>query len=161
MLEIYKEVVFKNYANFKGRARRKEFWMFTLINIIIYVFLDITDNVSGLTFGKEKTGILSLIYSLLVFLPGFAVSVRRLHDIGKSGWLFLILFSVLIGICGFIIFLPSEAYADEKFLFVILILLLVLIWPYVLFCKQGDKGSNKYGEDPKKTIDEIDEIGKE
>jgi uncharacterized membrane protein YhaH (DUF805 family) len=133
MIESYKKVVFGNYANFNGRARREEFWFYNLAGLIISIVLMIIDQVSGLTFGVAKTGILGLVYGLAVFLPGFAVSVRRLHDINKSGWLLLIILIPLIG----------------------------AIWLLVLFCKEGDQGRNGYGEDPKNIFDEMDEIGKE
>lgn len=78
--------VFRQYAVFKGRARRKEFWVFFLFNILIsysIVFLDIYFETPELT-------ILSTIYSLGVLIPSVAVAVRRIHDAGKSGWYILI-----------------------------------------------------------------------
>ncbi|MDQ6471241.1 DUF805 domain-containing protein [Flavobacterium sp. LHD-80] len=90
MLEMYKKVVLENYANFNGRARRREYWMFILGNFIISIILQIIDNVAGLTFGAGETGIIGLIYSLAVMIPGTAVAIRRMHDIGKSGWYILI-----------------------------------------------------------------------
>lgn len=90
MLEMYKKVVVENYANFKGRARRKEYWMFILGNLIISIILQIIDAVTGLTFGVAEMGILRLIYTLVVLIPGIAVGVRRMHDIDKSGWYVLI-----------------------------------------------------------------------
>ena len=104
----------KQYADFSGRARRTEYWMFVLFNVIISMVLAIIDNFAG-------TGFLGLIYSLAVFIPGLAVCVRRLHDIGKSGWNYLI---GLIPIIGFII---------------------LLVW----FCKEGERQSNAWGPDPK------------
>ena len=131
MIEWYKKVVFDNYANFNGRARRSEYWYFSLTSGLIAIILGIVDNVSGLIFGVEETGIIGTLYSLLVFLPGLAVMVRRLHDVGKSGWFLLIAFTC-IGI----------------------------IWLLVLFCIEGDQGKNKYGADPTDIFtDEIDEIG--
>lgn len=130
MIEWYKNVVFENYANFSGRARRSEYWYYHLAAIMISTILRIIDNLLGLTLDVSGIGIIGLIYSLLVFLPGFAVMVRRLHDVGKSGWFFLIAFTG-IGI----------------------------IWLLVLFCTEGDQGTNKYGPDPKNEFDEIDEIG--
>ena len=85
MLEMYKKVVFENYANFNGRARRREYWMFFLLNIIISYGL-----LFGLGFISPKLIIISSLYSLAVLIPGFAVGVRRMHDIGKSGWFILI-----------------------------------------------------------------------
>jgi len=90
MLEMYKKVVMENYANFEGRARRKEYWMFFLVNAIISFVLGFIDGFTGLTFGPAQTGILGLVYSLAVIVPSFAVAIRRMHDVGKSGWYILI-----------------------------------------------------------------------
>lgn len=84
-----------NYVGFSGRSRRKEYWTFFLFNFIIAVGLGVVDVVTGI-------GVLGGIYALGVFLPGLAVSVRRLHDIGKSGfWLFI----SLIPLIGWLILL--------------------------------------------------------
>jgi len=87
--------VLKQYADFNGRSRRKEYWMFFLINFIISytisfiaVFLDI-----------YSLEILSTIYSLAVLVPSIAVGVRRMHDVGKSGWYLLIPIYNLILAC--------------------------------------------------------------
>lgn len=85
MLEMYKKVVLNNYANFKGRARRKEYWMFVLVNIIISAVLNI---VLGLI--SPSLAIIGSIYSLAVLVPGIAVGVRRIQDIGKEWWYLLI-----------------------------------------------------------------------
>lgn len=82
--------VLKNYTGFQGRARRLEYWMFMLFNFIASVIMDIIDRIVHIT------PFLAVIYALVVFLPSLAVTVRRLHDIGKSGWW------VLIGIIPFI-----------------------------------------------------------
>lgn len=70
--------VLKQYADFNGRARRKEYWMFILFNAIISIVLSVIST--------EVNG----IYSLAVFIPTLAVSIRRMHDAGKSGWYILI-----------------------------------------------------------------------
>lgn len=103
--------VLKNYANFKGRARRKEYWMFTLFNIIFVVILTMVDMAMG--YGEER-GLFSTIYQLAVLLPSLAVAVRRMHDVGKSGWF-----------------------------------ILIPIYNLILALTDGEKGSNKYGPDPK------------
>jgi len=89
MIEWYKKVVFENYANFEGRARRKEYWMFFLANIIISFVLGF---IMGLIFAFISPSLAPLanIYSLAVFVPSIAVAIRRMHDIGKSGWYILI-----------------------------------------------------------------------
>ena len=108
--------VIKNYVGFSGRARRKEYWMFYLMNVIIALGLGIITVVA-----MDGSPILSTLYSLFIFLPALAVSIRRLHDIGKSGWWYLIVFVPLIG----------------------------WIWLIVLLVTEGDSGENQYGPDPK------------
>ncbi|MCC5945694.1 MAG: DUF805 domain-containing protein [Bernardetiaceae bacterium] len=76
--------VLQNYANFKGRARRSEYWYFVLFSIIISVVLAIIEQFLGIG------DILSNLYSLAIFIPSLAVAVRRMHDVGKSGWFILI-----------------------------------------------------------------------
>lgn len=89
----WQKVVIKNYANFEGRARRKEYWYFVLVNLIISFVLGFASGLVGLTFGPTgENGILDSIYSLAVLIPSIAVAVRRVHDNGKSGWYILIPF---------------------------------------------------------------------
>ena len=81
----------KQYADFSGRARRKEYWMFTLFNALIAFVLGLVLGVFEVITGTEfiSTAI-SAIYSLFIFIPSLAVCIRRLHDVGKSGWFYLI-----------------------------------------------------------------------
>src|SRR5438132_11931577 len=80
----------KKYADFSGRARRKEYWFFVLFNIIISVVLRVCDVFMGTYSAAASIGILTGIYTLAVLIPGIAVSVSRLHDTGRSGWWWLI-----------------------------------------------------------------------
>ncbi len=105
----------KKYACFCGRARRKEYWMFILFNFLAAVVLNIVDDVSGMA------GVLGGLYSLAAFLPGLAVTARRLHDIGKSGWWMLISLVPLVG----------------------------AIVLFVFLCTDGQPGENAYGANPK------------
>ena len=124
-MKWYLKVMRDNYSNFSGRARRKEYWMYVLIQIPIIIVLILLDNILGLTF--EVSGLdlgygwLYLIGGLVHLIPGLALSVRRLHDVGKSGWFLLIILIPLIG--G--------------------------IWLLVLECKEGNKSENKWGPNPK------------
>ncbi|RZJ51183.1 MAG: DUF805 domain-containing protein [Flavobacterium sp.] len=134
MIEMFKKVVFENYANFNGRARRKEYWMFCLASLIISVILGIIDYMCGTNIIMNgQLGIIRISYSLLVLIPGIALGVRRLHDVGKSGWLSLVIFIPLIG----------------------------ALWLLILACTEGEKGPNQYGADPKNEFEDISEIGKE
>ena len=112
--------VLKKYATFSGRAQRAEYWYFVLFSTIISFVLILLDIMLG-TSDSNGTGLLSGIYSLAVFIPTLAVSVRRLHDIGKKGWWLL---AILIPFIGFI---------------------LLIIW-----FATDSKEDNQYGEDPKK-----------
>ena len=94
--------VLKKYAVFSGRARRREFWMFVLINFIVAVGLSVVDMMLG-------TIVLGAIYTLAVLIPSLAVGARRLHDIGKTGWWQLIGLIPFIGIIVLIIFYVMDS----------------------------------------------------
>ena len=99
---------FKNYANFSGRARRKEYWLFVLFNIIFSFVAMIIDNILGIAIDGMGYGPLYLLYSLLVFIPGLAVSIRRLHDIGKSGSMIFIAFIPLVGAIWLLVLMMTD-----------------------------------------------------
>jgi uncharacterized membrane protein YhaH (DUF805 family) len=169
MIQWYKKVVFENFANFKGRARRSEYWYFTLANIIFSVITMIIDEILHLKIGSSNSGVLNSLYGLVMFVPSIAVSVRRLHDIGKSGWLLLIAY-VLIIVAGVGLVATSMSALmgggglpalGASFIIAILVIVAVAIWMLILFCKEGDQGANKYGADPKADAEEINEIGTE
>ncbi|HTH82996.1 MAG TPA: DUF805 domain-containing protein [Mucilaginibacter sp.] len=84
--------VLSNYAVFSGRARRSEYWYFVLFNLIIYIVLAVIG-------AALKFTILPTIYNLAVVIPSIAVGVRRMHDVGKSGWFILIPIYNLILAC--------------------------------------------------------------
>lgn len=111
----YYGLFWKNFFNFDGRSRRAEYW-YALLGIVLTSF------VVGIIAGLLGIGLLSSIWELVILIPSIAISIRRLHDIGKSGWWVLINFIPLIG-------------------FIVL-----LVWA----CKEGDHGDNAYGPDPKK-----------
>ena len=132
-MKWYLTVLIYNYANFSGRARRQEYWMYTLfwvitvfaINIVSIALEDFIDI-------KWNTAAIGL-FALVTLIPWLAVNIRRLHDSGKSGSYFFVNFIPIIG----------------------------RIWYIVLMSTDGNNFSNLYGPDPKGTIlDEIDDIGK-
>ena len=112
--------VLRNYFNFEGRARRKEYWMFVLVNLIVGIVRGIVDSVLH-TRTTSGIGIVGSLYSLAVLVPSIAVGARRLHDIGRSGWWQLI---GLVPILGWIV---------------------LIVWA----ATAGDSGSNRFGPDPK------------
>ncbi|GAB6094188.1 hypothetical protein JCM14469_04400 [Desulfatiferula olefinivorans] len=95
--------VLKKYAVFSGRARRMEYWMFVLFNFIIAVVIGFVEGFVG------SPGFLSMIYSLAVLIPSIAVSMRRLHDIGRTGWWLLIAFVPLIGAVVLLVFMVLDS----------------------------------------------------
>ncbi|MDX1619037.1 MAG: DUF805 domain-containing protein [Balneolaceae bacterium] len=114
---------FKKYAVFSGRARRKEYWFFVLFNIIVAMILGFIDGMSGNFSPETGIGLLGGLYTLIALVPGISVSVRRLHDTGRSGWWLLIGFIPIVGAIVLLVF----------------------------FVQDGDAGHNEYGANPKGT----------
>lgn len=106
--------VMKNYFNVEGRARRTEYWMYFLVYLGIIIVASILDAVVGM-------GLIGGLVALAHLIPSITVGVRRLHDIGRSGWFLLV---GLIPLIGWII---------------------LLYWAV----KEGDPQDNAYGSDPK------------
>ena len=102
MIEATKKAYITNYANFKDRTTRADFW-WAVLGMIILSF--VVGLVGGMIFGNNESGtnILSSIWSLITLIPGIALCVRRLHDIGKSGWWVLLELVPLVGIIILII----------------------------------------------------------
>lgn len=105
--------VLKKYAVFDGRASRTEFWMFVLFNIIAAVIVAIVDHILG-TRTSSGVGILGSIYSLAVLLPTIGVSIRRLHDTGRSGFWLLLAFVPFIGAVVLIVFYILESQPGDN-----------------------------------------------
>ena len=125
---------FSNYVTFSGRARRSEFWFWVLFAIIAGVVAAVLDSMlfpammdvqtemgDGVASFSAQGGPISALVSLGLFLPGLAVAVRRLHDVDRSGWWFLLAFIPLIGI------------------------IVLIVW----WCTEGTRGPNRFGPDPK------------
>ncbi len=115
--------VWRRYFDFSGRARRKEYWYFTLYHAILEVSGLL---LAGVSYNENTTigtvfGAIVVLYILASIIPTLSVTVRRLHDIDKSGWWYFVSFIPVIG--G--------------------------IWALVLMCTDGTKGPNQYGPDPK------------
>ena len=117
--------VLKDYSTFSGRARRSEYWFFVLFNMLFAIFAMLIDNILGTTIqiGSQSLpyGYFYILYALVLFIPGLAVLVRRLHDVGKSGWYFFVFIIPIIG----------------------------WIWGLILLFTDSVEGENKYGSNPK------------
>jgi uncharacterized membrane protein YhaH (DUF805 family) len=126
-------MVWRNYAGFEGRARRTEYWMFALFNFLAILALGVVCGIGvALIYNEMWIGALLCvpigIYFLAAMIPSIAVSVRRFHDTGKSGWLLLVL--MVLGMIPFLGFIAG-------------------IVQIVLLCMDGDPGMNQYGPSPK------------
>jgi uncharacterized membrane protein YhaH (DUF805 family) len=117
--------VLKQYVDFNGRARRKEYWMFQLFSFIFFIGIALIEfGILKLNIGFSTVipvedggqGVLNALFIIAMIMPGIAVGVRRMHDVGKSGW-----FS------------------------------LIPIYNIILAFTEGEKGTNQYGDDPKET----------
>jgi len=106
------EAGFKNYVNFDGRALRSEYWFWFLFVVLAQVVLAIVDAVMGM-----GLNVLTIVFGLASLLPGIAVSIRRLHDIDKSGWFLLLSFIPIVGA------------------------IIVLVW----MCQASTPGPNRFG----------------
>jgi uncharacterized membrane protein YhaH (DUF805 family) len=105
--------VLKKYAVFSGRARRKEFWMYSLFNFIIAFGIGFMEGLFG-EGGEALIGPISMVYALAVFLPGLAVTIRRLHDTGRSGWWLFLAAVPIIGALAVLWFLIQEGESAEN-----------------------------------------------
>ena len=100
--------VLKKYAVFGGRARRKEYWMFFLFNVIIAFVLGLVEGLAG------GPGIVGNIYALAVLIPGIAVAMRRLHDTDRSGWWLFIGLIPIVGAIVLLVFLVQDSTPGEN-----------------------------------------------
>ena len=120
----------KNGFNFKGRATRKEYWMFQLFIFIFFIvfWIVMTFMIGPMFQVSDKAGVNALLFATLLFLlfglPNIALTIRRFHDLNKSGWWFLWILLPYIGI--------------------------FVVWFFML--QRGDINDNQYGESPYKSI---------
>ena len=119
MVDAYK-AMWKNYAKFSGRARRSEYWWVILAQTLISTAFSLINIAGDSVLGAVANVVIS-VYGLATLIPMISLTVRRLHDIEKSGWWYLLNCIPCIGSIILIVF----------------------------FCKEGTAGSNRYGDDPK------------
>ena len=131
------KICFKKYFNFKDRASRSEYWYFALFGVIVYGIG------IGMIFISYKLIWLLVVISIALIIPFIAVTARRLHDINKSGWFQLL--SVPAGILEAVF----HAQKGLEILFMIIGWVCAL-YLFVLYIQEGDRKSNRFGENPLK-----------
>lgn len=133
----------RKYADFKGRASRAEFWIFFLFVVIAQALAAVVD----LLFGGGRSGVFSLLAAVLLFVPQLAVTVRRLHDVNRSGRELVVPFLMLLAAPLFVIFRGFIAgIITLGYSGIVLLLFANLL---LLLIKQGSSIPNKYGASPK------------
>ncbi len=144
--------VLKKYAVFSGRARRKEYWFFVLFSTIVSVLITVVDLLIGTYNPVTGAGILGGLYSLAIFIPYIAVTVRRLHDTDKSGWWILMPIGV-IAIVGVVaaVLIPLAGESGSPVLVGLLSIgsLAAMIIMLVFLVSDSTPGANRYGGNPK------------
>lgn len=150
--------VLSQYFGFRGRARRSEYWFWILATILFGIFAALIDMALGISFARP--GPVSSLLNLLLFIPGLAVSFRRLHDIGKSGWwiggfyLAIVIFVIVIFILALLVVTggrDGEMETNLGYLVIIGVLGMMLysIVLLIFFCQNSQVGLNNYGPNPK------------
>ncbi|MGI4895156.1 MAG: DUF805 domain-containing protein [Janthinobacterium lividum] len=118
---------FNHYATFSGRARRSEYWFWTLFTVLVAIVASVLDRTFGSTYANDTTGVVGTVTSLALLVPGLAMFWRRMHDINRSGaWLFCLLIPV------------------AQFVFAIIF----IVWA----CKQSQPEANRFGAPPKAAL---------
>jgi uncharacterized membrane protein YhaH (DUF805 family) len=134
----------KKYAEFGGRSRRKEYWMYVLLLIGVGLVLSILEGIVGLRGMVGPYGPLTALFLLATLVPSLAVGVRRLHDTGRSGWW------LLAGYGPFLLSLLLTFAGMLQFAMILSLLSLVgFIILLVFMAMEGTRGPNQYGADPK------------
>lgn len=141
---------FKKYAVFSGRASRSEYWWWALFDFLGFFLISIFDN-AIFDISPKEWGPFSALFWLITFLPYFAVTARRLHDINRTGW-WVVYWPLIMLAPIFIVllFFPdiSEDSADNIWFLVIVGVVICIIWQIVWFASRGTQGDNRFGPDP-------------
>ncbi|ODP39409.1 DUF805 domain-containing protein [Sphingomonas turrisvirgatae] len=173
----------KRYFDFKGRSRRKEYWMYTLFLVIVSIVLSLIDAALGLggsatsdsvatdtTIGGSAAltgGLLANVFSIATFIPSLAVAVRRLHDLNRSGWFILLplgpmlLGGILLAVGAVGALDGSGSGAGGAAMAGLVLMgigaicaLVLLVWMFM----EGTRGPNRFGDDPKGVATNVEEV---
>ena len=170
------KVCLRKYVDFSGRATRAEFWWWVLATTVVGIVLGVADSWIDVLADRSSFTLFGIIFALVVLLPHLAVSARRLHDIGKTGWWQLLWAILAWGV--WIVFLPTLGRTlvnsifgegwnvpEDQFratltfarfgpaiiglMFTLLVTLAVVVWGFVWMTREGEAGPNLYGPAPR------------
>lgn len=194
MFKLYKDALFKNFANFSGRAPRKEFWTFVLFTWIIAIIVGLLQffiELVGLPFMVAyeldlnpamvinwPLNIVYFIWQMFIWIPSISISIRRLHDINRTGWWYLLplpfnivfIISLVIGIAFFIGAEQSYSSSDADMFFAfggvtIIVAIIFIIFSVItnivlliFYILKGTEGNNRFGADPLQTSFDTKEV---
>ncbi|WP_298918845.1 DUF805 domain-containing protein [uncultured Algimonas sp.] len=142
---------FRNYFNFRDRARRSEYWWFMLFTVLGGLGFSALDS-AFFAGGENNQEWFSSVFSLIVLIPGLALGWRRLHDIGKSGWWILLPYATLLWLLAGVITLGIEGEGSTAAIVAVSGMLCFfgsLIYVLVLLVRDSDPHENRYGPSPK------------
>ena len=171
------KMAFRKYAVFRGRSTRAEYWWWVLFTTLVSIGCSAIDGLLGSFDGWDSYGLFEGIFALATLLPGLAVTARRLHDIGRTGWWQLAWYAIpfVVWIATFVLFVIALAAAfsvtpgldmttwnfdsdDVGWPVVAAIImsgialavtLAVIVWAIVWMVRQGESGPNRFGPDPR------------
>jgi len=153
-IDAVKTTILKKYATFEGRASRSEYWWFYLF----YALTQILSTIIFFTFSSESFekyvgytylgyNPVELIIAIILFFPFLSVSIRRLHDSGKSGWWLLspLVVVIIFGLLSYILVTIGLDLGDFAYFMFLIPMMLVVLYLFYLMLKKSDDGENKYG----------------
>jgi uncharacterized membrane protein YhaH (DUF805 family) len=136
----------RKYVDFNGRARRAEYWWFVLFAILVGFAAGILDRLIAGDAAMHQ-GPISVISSLALLLPSLGVSVRRLHDIDRTGW-WIVIFYVVLVVLAFVAIAAAFTGGAGIALALLLAIGVLGVWLVVWFATRGTNGPNRFGPDP-------------
>ena len=155
---------FRGYVGFSGRATRAEYWWWVLFVFLASLGCSIVDGIIGAATGRNIFGVFQFLFSLATFLPNIAVTARRLHDIGKTGWWQAIWYVLpflawvtavglwFVAVASAVVlgwFTPAFALAIIVSIIAFFLSLGVIVWSVLWMVRQGQLGPNRFGPDPR------------
>ena len=144
LVESITTVIFEKYATFSGRASRSEFWWFMLFSNSISFLIPFLYSIYGPSAEKQEYDLIEVILAIVLFLPQLAVTVRRLHDVDKSGWWILSSLATAGVTAMFVYVFLLLIVIDGMYILAVLSTIIMNFYVLYLLIKKGDTGPNRF-----------------